>query len=231
MNQNSIMKPLPFSSLRVLGFTFAGLVVLFGCGTPRPDSRSSSPPPASDFVDMAKEAPSIRLDLRYATTNNFTGQVVYPVNRCLLRRAVAERIVRVQADLQKRGLGLKIWDAYRPISVQKRFWSLVPDERYVLQPVFKDGRPIEGSKHNRGAAVDVTLMNAAGRELEMPTGFDDFSERAARAYRGSSLTARRHMKLLEKAMQKQGFLGYPTEWWHFDDPHWEQYELSNVPLN
>lgn len=215
------------SFLRFLAL--AGLLALAGCAT-TPTNSQRSVPPGADFVDVPAFAPTIRIDLRYATTNNFTGQQVYPVARCRLRRAAAERLARVQTDLQKQNLGLKIWDAYRPISVQERFWKIMPDERYVLQPVFKDGKPVEGSKHNRGAAVDVTLVDAAGKELEMPTAFDDFSERAARNYRGSSPTARRNMKLLERSMRKQGFLGYPTEWWHFDDPDWERYELSDTPL-
>jgi beta-N-acetylhexosaminidase/D-alanyl-D-alanine dipeptidase len=220
-----------FFSLRTFALAVASLLLLLGCETTRPDSRSTALPPASEFVDIAKFAPSIRLDIRYATTNNFTHQAVYPSSRCLLRRAVAERLARVQADLQRRGLSLKIWDAYRPISVQVRFWKLMPDERYVLEPVFKDGKPVDGSKHNRGAAVDVTLVDAAGRELEMPSHFDDFSERAWRDYKGSSPLARRNMGILEDAMRKQGFLSFPTEWWHFNDPYWETYELSDVPLN
>src|SRR5262249_44323001 len=136
--------------------------------------------PAPELVDVTTLDPTIRLDLRYARPDNFTGVAVYPSARCLLRRDAAERLARVQRPLVAEGLGLVVWDCYRPFSVQERFWTLVPDERYVARPVRSDGRPVGGSKHNRGAAIDVTLLDAAGQPLEMPTGFDDFSARAHR---------------------------------------------------
>jgi zinc D-Ala-D-Ala dipeptidase len=177
---------------------------------------------AGDFVDLARVAPAIRLDLRYATRDNFTHEVVYPVARCLLRREVATRLARVQASLAQRNLGLKVWDCYRPLSVQKRFFALVPDPRYVADPK-------KGSRHNRGAAVDLTLVDANGVELDMGTGFDDFSPRAHRdADVGPETLARR--KLLESAMAAEGFVGMPTEWWHFDAGDWKRYPLADVPL-
>jgi len=190
-----------------------------------------SPPPADDdLLDITEVVPSVVVDIRYATTNNFTGVAVYPVARCLLRRSVARRIARVQTELRKRGLGLALWDCYRPISVQRRFWKLVPDRRYVARVVFENGRPIEGSKHNRGAAVDATLVDATGHELEMPTGYDDFTSAAHRDYERSSPAARSHMKTLEEHMVAQGFVPLATEWWHFDAPDWESYPLSDEPL-
>lgn len=206
-----------------------------GCSTARrtwsklPLASGKKPPPAG-FVDLAEVEPSIVIDIRYATTDNFTGVAVYPVARCLLRPDVAERLARVQRSLQPRGLGLKVWDCYRPISVQQRLWALVPDERYVLRPVFENGKPVRGSKHNRGAAVDVTLVDASGKELVMPTGYDDFSERAHRDYMRSSPEALRNMRILEVAMVREGFEPLPTEWWHFDAPGWERYGLADVPL-
>jgi D-alanyl-D-alanine dipeptidase len=142
----------------------------------------------SDFVDVQTVAPGIRLDLRYATANNFTHQVVYPTARCLVRRDVAERLQRVQAALAARHLGLALWDCYRPLSVQRRFWALVPDERYVADPK-------KGSRHNRGAAVDLTLVDDAGRQLDLGTAFDDFSPRAHRDATNLSATARRNRAL------------------------------------
>ncbi|MEW6272053.1 MAG: M15 family metallopeptidase, partial [Thermodesulfobacteriota bacterium] len=179
---------------------------------------------------LAQVEPSILIDIRYATTDNFTGVAVYPVARCLLRPDVAERLARVQRELETRGLGLKVWDCYRPISVQQRLCALVPDSRYVLEPVLRDGQPVEGSKHNRGAAVDLTMVDASGRELVMPTGYDDFSERAHRNYMGGDPQAVRNMRILEVAMVREGFEPLPTEWWHFDGPGWEKYPLSDVPL-
>jgi D-alanyl-D-alanine dipeptidase len=194
-----------------------------------PPGGSSEDPAA--LVDIATVAPSIRIEIRYATANNFTGVAVYPVARCLLRRDAAQRLARVQEALSARGLGLKVWDCYRPFSVQRRLWKLVPDERYVARPVAgADGAPVEGSKHNRGAAVDLTLVRADGSALEMPTDYDDFSERAHRGDDRASASARRNAALLEQVMVAQGFEPLPTEWWHFDAPGWQRYPLSDRPL-
>ncbi len=185
---------------------------------------------SSTFVDVHSLDPSIVLDVRYATTANFTGTAVYPAARCLLRRDVAERLVRVQQRLRTDGLGLLVWDCYRPFSVQQRFWALVPDARYVAEPVVRDGRPVEGSKHNRGAAVDVTLVDAGGVPLVMPTDYDDFSTRAHRDAVDWSPVARHNADLLERAMVAEGFEPFPTEWWHFDGPGWQSYDLADIPL-
>lgn len=182
------------------------------------------------FVDVRRLDPSIRLDVRYATTANFTGVAVYPAARCLLRRDVAERLVRVQRALERDGLGLLVWDCYRPFSIQQRFWALVPDARYVAEPVVRDGRPVDGSKHNRGAAVDVTLVDAAGVPLVMPTDYDDFGPSAHRDATDWSPVARRNAERLERAMTAEGFEPFPTEWWHFDGPGWQRYDLADVPL-
>jgi D-alanyl-D-alanine dipeptidase len=190
----------------------------------------SSRPVGDQLVDLATIDPTIRIDIRYATTDNFTGVAVYPVARCLLRRDAAERLARVQRRLRADGFGLLVWDCYRPFAVQERFWALVPDQRYVARPERRDGRPIAGSKHNRGAAVDVTLVDAAGAGLEMPTGFDDFSERAHRDAARVSPAARANAQRLEAAMVAEGFEPLPTEWWHFDAPGWEGAELLDVPL-
>ena len=162
----------------------------------------------------------IQIELRYATTENFTHKRVYRSGRCRLRPAAATALVAAQRELRARGLGLKVWDCYRPLSVQKVFWSLVPDERYVADPA-------KGSRHNRGAAVDVTLVDARGRELPMPTKFDDFSERAHRDFAALPEDARRNRALLEDVMTRHGFTGLPTEWWHFDLNGWEAYEIPN----
>lgn len=182
------------------------------------------------LVDVRRLDPSIRLDVRYATTANFTGVAVYPVARCLLRRDVAERLVRVQRALRADGLGLLVWDCYRPFSVQQRFWSLVPDARYVAQPVVRDGRPADGSKHNRGAAVDVTLVGTDGVPLVMPTDYDDFGPRAHRDAPDWPPDARRNAERLARAMVAEGFTPFATEWWHFDGPGWQRYDLADEPL-
>jgi beta-N-acetylhexosaminidase/D-alanyl-D-alanine dipeptidase len=169
--------------------------------------------------------------VRYATTRNFTKVALYPVERCLLRRDAAERLARVQKDLAAQGVGLKVWDCYRPFSVQRQLWKLVPDSRYVAEPVAgAGGAPLKGSKHNRGAAVDLTLVRTGGGAVEMPTDHDDFSERAHRGDSKASPEARKNSALLERAMAAHGFEPLPTEWWHFDAPGWEGYPLSDEPL-
>lgn len=188
-------------------------------------------PEAAGLVDVTTVAPDVKLDIRYATPDNFTHVTVYPAARCFLRADVAARLARVQAELKKQGLGLKVYDCYRPFSIQKKFWALVPNEDWVAKPVEKDGKPASGSKHNRGAAVDLTLVDASGKELPMPSGFDDFSEKARRDYTGGDPAARANSKRLEAAMQKAGFEPLPTEWWHFDGPGWQGYELLDAPIN
>ena len=188
-------------------------------------------PEAAGLVDITKAAPGVRLDIRYATDNNFTHVAVYPAPRCYLRADVAKRVAEVQAALQKEGLGLKVYDCYRPFSIQKKFWALVPNEDWVAKPVEKGGKPVSGSKHNRGAAVDLTLVDASGNEVSMPSGFDDFSEKARRDYTGGNPEALANSKRLEAAMVKAGFEPLPSEWWHFDGPGWQTYELLDVPFN
>jgi D-alanyl-D-alanine dipeptidase len=193
------------------------LLVLFLAAPPL---RAADP---GDLVDVQSVCPQLRIDLPYATPDNFTKQVVYRVKRCYLRRFAAERLSAVQTDLETMGLGLKVWDGYRPLSVQKQFWALVPDERYVASPA-------KGSRHNRGAAVDVTLVDRTGTELEMPTKFDDFTEAAA-ANAPCSQVAAENRKLLQRVMKKHGFQILPTEWWHFDAVDWEKYEVLDVSFD
>jgi beta-N-acetylhexosaminidase/D-alanyl-D-alanine dipeptidase len=189
-----------------------------------------APAPAG-FVDLATLEPGIAIDMRYAGADNFTGEAIYPVARCLLRRPVAEALVRVERRLRRRGFALKVWDCYRPFSVQEQLWRRVPDPRYVARPR-RDagGRPIAGSKHNRGAAVDLTLITAAGSAVEMPTDHDDFSRRAHRGSPRWSPAARRHAEILDEAMLAERFAPIPTEWWHYDGARWREHPLADVPL-
>lgn len=175
------------------------------------------------FADIADYDKSIVLDIRYATTNNFTGKQVYPAARCLLRRDVAMRLLKVQEKLRGMGYRLIVFDCYRPLSVQKAFWAILPDERYVADPA-------EGSRHNRGAAVDVSLADSTGKPLAMPTEYDDFSEKASRSWKGSSAEAQGNAMLLETVMMAEGFIPFPSEWWHFDASGWEIYPVSDFPL-
>jgi D-alanyl-D-alanine dipeptidase len=178
-----------------------------------------------DLVEVTAINPHIRLDIRYATNNNFTGQVIYASAKCYLRRVVAQKLSHVQEDLEKLGLGLKIYDGYRPLSAQRRLWEVCPNEEYVALPS-------KGSKHNRGTAVDLTMVDSkTGCEVEMPSAFDDFTPRAHRDYAHmQSAVAKRNCQCLEAAMVKYGFEPYFGEWWHFNDAQWAQYGLLDIPF-
>ncbi len=188
-----------------LSFTFAAL------GENRP----------LELVEVQRLVPGLVLDIRYATTNNFTGTQVYPAAKCYLRRSTAEKLKRVQVELQKQKLGLKVYDGYRPLSVQKKFWELVPDDRYVANPA-------KGSKHNRGGAVDLTIVDNKGTELPMPTPYDDFTEKAHQNYQDLPTEVLKNRALLREVMEKNGFKSIETEWWHFDDVDWRNYELLDL---
>lgn len=176
------------------------------------------------LVDLERVNPGIRIEIRYATANNFMKEALYPEARCLLRRETAEKLSRVQRRLEKRGLGLKVFDGYRPLSVQKKMWARFPLEGYVANPA-------RGSNHNRGAAVDLTLVDKNGRELPMPSAYDEFSERSHRDYLGASTKKLRNRRILQKAMEKEGFIGLKTEWWHFDDPEAKNYPVLDFPFS
>jgi len=175
------------------------------------------------LVDIRTVNPNIRLDLRYATTNNFLKRKLYTVAKCALRVSVAQKLALVQTDLEKIGLGLKVYDCYRPFSVTKQMWEVWPDPNYVANPA-------RGSRHNRGAAVDLTLVDRTGKELEMPTPYDDFTKKAHRDYNGGSRQSRKNRQLLEDAMKKQGFIGITTEWWHFDSEDWQKFAILDISL-
>jgi len=176
-----------------------------------------------DFINLAELEPTIKLDIRYATSNNFTGEPVYSSAKCLLRKEVAEKLVKVHKSLQNQGLGLVIYDGYRPLSVQREFWEIVSDSRFIANPE-------RGSKHNRGAAVDVGLVDKYGKILPMPSEFDEFSFRASRSYMKAPQAALNNRNILERAMVSQGFIPYSGEWWHFDAPEWFFYPLTDRPL-
>ena len=167
-------------------------------------------PSEAPLADVRSLVPDVAVEMRYATGNNFTGSAVYDCGRCFLLRETAEKLTGVQRELKKKGLSLKLWDCYRPLSVQRLFWSRVPDTRYVADPR-------TGSRHNTGSAVDVTLVDESGRELPMPTPFDDFSPRAAHSYSDLPAKAKENRRLLREAMEKGGFTAISSEWWHYED--------------
>ena len=165
---------------------------------------------AEPMVEVAAVCPSIVVELRYATARNVTGRPIYPPHaRCLLRRSVALRLKKAQEELQTHKVGLKIWDAYRPAWAQQILWDAIRNPEYVGEPARG------GSLHTFGAGVDVTLVDARGREMPMPTDFDDFSPAAGRIYRGKDPIIAANLLTLQKAMVHAGFWTLRDEWWHF----------------
>ena len=179
--------------------------------------------PDKRLVDVAS-IPGVRVDVRYATDDNFMKRQLYPVARAWLRAPAAAALRAVQEDLEKQGLGLKVWDAYRPYRVTEAMWEPIKDPDYVADPA-------KGSRHNRGAAIDVTLVDRNGYELQMPTGYDDFSPRAAHDSTDVSRQALINRKTLREVMERHGFDPLPSEWWHYDFRGWEKFELMDVGLD
>lgn len=175
------------------------------------------------LVEVKKINPHIKLDIKYATENNFTGKKVYKSAKCFVHKDVAQKLNNIQKELESMGLGLLIWDAYRPISAQKTFWEICPDERYVIPPS-------KGSRHNRGVAIDCTIIKKDGNLLKMPTEFDDFSEKAHAYNQEFSEEIIKNRKLLQKVMTDNGFQVMKWEWWHFDLVGWENYPILSIEI-
>ncbi len=181
---------------------------------------------ASDLVDVTKLDPRIKLDIRYATTDDFLSTPVYTSARAFLQRPAAEALLRAHRELMKQGYGVLIFDAYRPWYVTKIFWDATPPDKHQFV-----ADPAQGSRHNRGCAVDLTLYElATGREVTMTGVYDEMSERSYPTYTGGSPEQRAHRELLRAAMEKQGFTVYETEWWHFDYRDWPRYAVQNIPF-
>jgi len=185
------------------------------------EKTKASAQPGAELVDIKEVNPHIRVHMRYATEDNFTKKKLYDSNTCFLRKSVAIKLDAVQKELEGMGLGLKVWDCYRPLAVQRIFWAIVPDERYVANPG-------KGSHHNRASAVDVTLVDSQGKEVQMPTGFDDFSPRAHHDYQDLPAQAIKNRELLKGLMKRAGFIPLPEEWWHYDDETWMQFDILDV---
>lgn len=177
-----------------------------------------------DLVDVAAMDASIKLDVRYATSNNFLGTPVYESARAFLQRPAAEAVVRASQKLHAFGYGLLIHDAYRPWYVTKIFWDATPGDKHIFV-----ADPSQGSRHNRGCAVDITLYSLGnGEAVTMPSGYDEMSERAYPTYSGGSDLERWRRDLLRRYMEAEGFQVYEYEWWHFDFKDWKQYPILNL---
>jgi zinc D-Ala-D-Ala dipeptidase len=177
-----------------------------------------------DLVELVKLDPTIKLDVRYATTNNFLGTPVYTQARAFLERPAAQALVLANHQLRDQGYGLIIHDGYRPWYVSKIFWDATPDDKKKFV-----ANPAEGSKHNRGCAVDLSLYDLkTGEEVQMPSGYDEMTDRAYADYPGGTPDERARRALLREAMEKRGFKVIPDEWWHFDYKDWKLYPIINV---
>jgi zinc D-Ala-D-Ala dipeptidase len=176
------------------------------------------------LVEIAQYIPNIKLDIRYAGTNNFSGKAVYDQARSFARLPVVKALALVQKDLNKRGLGLKIYDAYRPYAVTVKFFEIATDKNFVANPK-------NGSRHNRGCAIDLTIIKLkSGRELKMPTPYDSFSPEAATDFTDLPRRVIRNRDLLKELMSKYGFSVILNEWWHFDFKDWKRYDLMDIPF-
>ncbi|MBX2941545.1 MAG: M15 family metallopeptidase [Cyclobacteriaceae bacterium] len=178
--------------------------------------------PEMELIDLEKAIPGLLLDIRYATTNNFTGEVIYNLAKAYARKPVAEAIAKVQSDLKKKGLELKIHDGYRPYSATVKFYEVYSDTTFVASPY-------QGSRHNRGCAIDLTVIDSKTKtELNMPTPYDSFQEEAFPTYPLKDKEAARNRAMLIAAMEKRGFKVYDSEWWHFDFVGWEKFDVMNI---
>ena len=181
----------------------------------------------ADLVELIKLDKTIKLDIKYATADNFVGRAVYPEARAFLQRPAAEGVVRVHKLLKKEGLGIVVYDGYRPWSITKLFWEVVPEDKrkFVADPA-------KGSKHNRGCAIDLSIYNLkTGRAVPMPSAYDEFTERASPDYKGGSDEERANREKLRQLMEAAGFTVNPNEWWHFDLVGWEQYAIYDIAFS
>ena len=188
-------------------------------GPPRESNKREA-----DLIELIKLDKTIKLDIRYATANNFVGRPVYPEARAFLQRPAAEAVVRVHRALKKEGLGIVVYDGYRPWSITKLFWEVVREDqkKFVADPA-------KGSKHNRGCAIDLGIYDLkTGKAIPMPSAYDEFTERASPDYKGGTAEETANREKLRKLMEAEGFTVNPNEWWHFDHNGWQDYAIYDI---
>jgi D-alanyl-D-alanine dipeptidase len=196
--------------------------VIQSCATKPP--RETSNFKSTNLKELVLLDSTIKLDIRYATSNNFVGQPVYDEARAFLQNDAAIALIKIHQAFKQQGLGLIIFDAYRPWSVTKLFWDITPKTKREFV-----ANPKDGSKHNRGCAVDLSLYDLkTGLEIEMPSAYDDFSEKAHPNYNGGTIEQRKMRDLLKEMMISNDFLGDTNEWWHFDYKDWKNYKIENI---
>ncbi|NRF38435.1 M15 family metallopeptidase [Pedobacter foliorum] len=180
--------------------------------------------PNNQLIEIKKAIPNIALDIRYATRNNFMNQVMYKEARAFARRPVVAQLKRVQSALNKKGYGLKIFDGYRPYTITLAFYKKAKNKNFVANPK-------KGSKHNRGCAIDLTLIDLkTGKEVQMPTPYDSFAREASPSYSNLPPAVIKNRALLITTMQSHGFRVLSNEWWHFDFIGWKKYPLMDIPF-
>ncbi len=197
----------------------------YGCAIKPPNEQGTFR--QSDLAELIKIDPKFKLDIRYATSNNLAEKPVYSEARAFLQRPAAEALVKVNNELQALGFGLLIFDGYRPWSVTKIFWDRTPkaEKRFVANPK-------QGSKHNRGCAIDLSLYDlSTGKEIQMPGAYDEATERSYPNYTGGTEEQRKMRDLLRHKMEANGFSVYEYEWWHFDYKDWKQYRVENIQFS
>ena len=203
-------------------FYFVLLTGLVVCAQGPP--KEAGPFRQPDLVEIIKLDPTIKLDIRYATKNNFVGRPVYKQARAFLQRPAAEALVRINKALRNQGYGLIIHDGYRPWYVTKIFWDITPADKKIFV-----ADPAKGSRHNRGCAVDLSLFDLkTGAEVKMPSEYDEMTERAHINYACATPEAKRWRDLLRAAMEAEGFAVYEPEWWHYDYKDWKEYPIINL---
>lgn len=175
-----------------------------------------------ELINLETAIPGIVLDIRYATANNFTGEVIYNLPRAYARKPVAEALKRAQAEFSKHGVGIKVYDAYRPYSATVKFYEVYRDTTYVASPY-------KGSRHNRGCAIDMTLVDLkTGEELRMPTAYDSFKKEAWPTTPVKDPIVKKNRDLIISVMHKHGFKVSASEWWHFDFNGWQKFEVMDI---
>ncbi|MDQ3221247.1 MAG: M15 family metallopeptidase [Acidobacteriota bacterium] len=197
------------------------------------NASAQNAPPKQDnkhearLVELIKLDNTIKLDIRYASENNFVGRKVYPEARAFLQKPAARALLRVHKKLKKLGLGLVIYDGYRPWTITKLFWEVTSEDKRKFV-----ANPEKGSKHNRGCAVDLSIYDLkTGQPVAMPSGYDEFTERASPYYTGGTDKERANRDLLRKFMENEGFTINANEWWHFDYKDWEEYAIYDIAFS
>lgn len=202
---------------------FLFVLVAFAQGPPKETGPFRQP----ELREIVKLDPTIKLDIRYATRNNFLGRPVYKESRAFLQKPAAEALVRAHQRLRPQGYGIVVFDGYRPWSVTKIFWDVTPADKKIFV-----ADPSQGSRHNRGCAVDLSMYElSTGKIVQMPSEYDEMTERAHINYACATPEAKRLREMLRSAMEAEGFAVYEPEWWHYDYKDWKEYPIVNVPFS